>query len=73
MSKEARKVMEEEIAKLSTLESSSAEFNVTRNYLDWIVNLPWGLKTTESYNLAFAKEASPHCYRTCMSNSSMNV
>lgn len=35
-------VIEEELAKLQLLEASSSEFNVTRNYLDWLTALPWG-------------------------------
>lgn len=35
-------VIEEELINLQLLESSSSEFNVTRNYLDWFTALPWG-------------------------------
>lgn len=35
-------VIDEELNKLQGLESSSSEFNVTRNYLDWLTSLPWG-------------------------------
>ena len=35
-------VIEEELTKLQLLEASSSEFNVTRNYLDWLTVLPWG-------------------------------
>ncbi|KAF2324016.1 hypothetical protein GH714_006163 [Hevea brasiliensis] len=34
-------VIEEELTKLQLLEASSSEFNVTRNYLDWLTVLPW--------------------------------
>ncbi|CAL5341078.1 unnamed protein product [Camellia sinensis] len=34
-------VIEEELTKLQLLEASSSEFNVTRNYLDWLTALPW--------------------------------
>ena len=36
-------VIEEELTKLQLLEASSSEFNVTRNYLDWLTALPWGI------------------------------
>ena len=35
-------VIDEELTKLQLLEASSSEFNVTRNYLDWLTALPWG-------------------------------
>ncbi|XP_012223862.2 lon protease homolog, mitochondrial isoform X1 [Linepithema humile] len=44
-------VLEEELNKLSFLESHSSEFNVTRNYLDWLTSMPWGLTSTENLNL----------------------
>ncbi|VDN01136.1 unnamed protein product [Thelazia callipaeda] len=40
------KVMKEEQMKLSYLDPHSSEFSVTRNYLDWLTNMPWG-KTSE--------------------------
>lgn len=32
----------EEMNKLKALEPSSSEFNVTRNYLEWLTSMPWG-------------------------------
>lgn len=49
-------VVEEELNKLSTLEKNSSEFNVTRNYLDWLTQLPWGKATDENFNLTKAKQ-----------------
>jgi Lon-like ATP-dependent protease len=37
--------------KLSTIEPSSHEYNITRNYVDWLTILPWGLFQAESYDL----------------------
>ena len=45
LSKEAREKCLAEIKKLRTMSSMSAEASVIRNYLDWIVSLPWK-KTT---------------------------
>ncbi|KAG2018528.1 ATP-dependent protease La, variant 2 [Coprinopsis cinerea AmutBmut pab1-1] len=45
MPPQVKKVFEEEMTKLSMLESASSEANVTRNYLDWITSLPWGVHT----------------------------
>jgi ATP-dependent Lon protease len=41
--------------KLSLLEPASAEFNVTRNYLDYLTSLPWGLHTEENFDLTHAQ------------------
>ncbi|KAH3685035.1 hypothetical protein WICPIJ_003972 [Wickerhamomyces pijperi] len=51
-----QKVFDEELAKLATLETAMSEFGVTRNYLDWITQLPWGKYTKETFNLANAKK-----------------
>lgn len=42
-------VIEEELTKLQLLEASSSEFNVTRNYLDWLTALPWGEYSDENF------------------------
>ncbi|KAF5283624.1 hypothetical protein FQA39_LY17273 [Lamprigera yunnana] len=44
-------VIDEELNKLSFLEGHSSEFNVTRNYLDWLTSLPWGVQSKENLNL----------------------
>ncbi|KAK9506461.1 hypothetical protein O3M35_008398 [Rhynocoris fuscipes] len=44
-------VLNEELNKLGFLESHSSEFNVTRNYLDWLTSLPWGVTSKENLNL----------------------
>ncbi|XP_017034496.1 lon protease homolog, mitochondrial isoform X2 [Drosophila kikkawai] len=49
-------VIDEELAKLNFLESHSSEFNVTRNYLDWLTSLPWGVISTENLCLDKATE-----------------
>ncbi|XP_074029026.1 lon protease homolog, mitochondrial isoform X2 [Leptinotarsa decemlineata] len=49
-------VIDEELNKLSFLESHSSEFNVTRNYLDWLTSLPWGVQSEENLNLQRASE-----------------
>lgn len=52
--KSVAKVFDDEIQKLGTLEPTAAEYNVSRQYLDWITQLPWGIYTQDSYNLAKA-------------------
>lgn len=49
-------VIEEELAKLSYLEGFSSEFNVTRNYLDWLTQLPWGVASEENLDIERATE-----------------
>ncbi|XP_017072416.1 lon protease homolog, mitochondrial isoform X2 [Drosophila eugracilis] len=49
-------VIDEELTKLNFLESHSSEFNVTRNYLDWLTSLPWGVISTENLCLEKATE-----------------
>ncbi|XP_076646495.1 lon protease homolog, mitochondrial isoform X2 [Halictus rubicundus] len=49
-------VLEEELNKLNFLESHSSEFNVTRNYLDWLTSLPWGVTSPENLHLQQAIE-----------------
>ena len=46
-----RKVFEEEINKLAGLEPA-----VTRNYLEWITQIPWGTHTPENFSLPNANK-----------------
>ncbi|MGE5256573.1 MAG: endopeptidase La [Hyphomicrobiales bacterium] len=45
MSKEATEKVEHELKKLKMMTPMSAEATVVRNYIDWILNLPWYEKT----------------------------
>lgn len=47
-------VIEEEMNKLSFLDNHSSEFNVTRNYLEWLTSLPWGVQSVENLELTEA-------------------
>uniref|UniRef100_A0A3Q0SP21 Lon protease homolog, mitochondrial n=1 Tax=Amphilophus citrinellus TaxID=61819 RepID=A0A3Q0SP21_AMPCI len=49
-------VINEELNKLGLLDSHSSEFNVTRNYLDWLTSMPWGTNSEENLSLERAKE-----------------
>lgn len=48
-------VVDEELSKLSLLDNHSSEFNVTRNYLDWLTSIPWGKYSDENLDLARAQ------------------
>lgn len=57
---DAARVIEEELSKLSSLEPASSEFNVTRNYLDWLTCIPWGHYSPERLDIQHAKKV---CHR----------
>uniref|UniRef100_A0A8C7BGX4 Lon protease homolog, mitochondrial n=1 Tax=Neovison vison TaxID=452646 RepID=A0A8C7BGX4_NEOVI len=48
-------VVDEELSKLALLDNHSSEFNVTRNYLDWLTSIPWGKYSDENLDLARAQ------------------
>jgi len=50
------KRFEEEIEKLSVLETGSSEYGVTRNYLDWITSFPWGIYSEDNIDIQRAEE-----------------
>ena len=54
MPEAVKKVFDEELNKLQGLEPAASEFNVTRNYLDWITSIPWGRHTQENFDLKHA-------------------
>ena len=51
MPEAVRKVFDEELNKLAHLEPAASEFNVTRNYLDWLTQIPWGLRSAENFDI----------------------
>ena len=46
-----KKVFDEELNKLAHLEPAASEFNVTRNYLDWLTQIPWGQQSAENFGI----------------------
>lgn len=52
----ARKRIDDEINKLEVLESGSPEYAVTRNYLDWATQLPWGVYSEDHLDLPHARK-----------------
>lgn len=50
------KRFDEEIQKLSLLETGSPEYGVTRNYLDWVSSVPWGVQSEDKLNLKQARK-----------------
>ncbi|MGK8438240.1 endopeptidase La [Ectopseudomonas hydrolytica] len=51
-----RKRIDEELNKLSILETGSPEYAVTRNYLDWATALPWGIHGQDKLDLGRARK-----------------
>ncbi|MBU3915215.1 endopeptidase La [bacterium] len=53
--KETEAIFNEEIDKISLLDVQSPEFNVSRNYLDWITSLPWGIVSKDNLDIEKAE------------------
>ncbi|RCX32150.1 endopeptidase La [Thioalbus denitrificans] len=56
MSKEAKEKVTAELNKLKMMSPMSAEATVVRNYIDWLVGVPWKKRTKVSRDLAKAEE-----------------
>jgi ATP-dependent Lon protease len=56
LSKEAREKAEGELKKLRSMSPMSAEATVVRNYLDWMLSLPWNKRKRVSIDLFKAEE-----------------
>ncbi|GGH60091.1 endopeptidase La [Frigidibacter albus] len=55
-SKEARDKAQGELKKLKSMSPMSAEATVVRNYLDWLLSLPWGVKSKVKKDLVAAEK-----------------
>ncbi|WP_309086582.1 endopeptidase La [Chelativorans sp.] len=56
LTKEAREKAEAELKKLQTMSPMSAEATVVRNYLDWLLSIPWKKNSKVRNDLRFAEE-----------------
>lgn len=56
LSKEAHEKAENELKKLRNMSPMSAEATVIRNYLDWLLNIPWGKKSKIKNDLGYAEK-----------------
>ena len=56
LSKEAAEKTEAELKKLKNMSPMSAEATVVRNYLDWMLSIPWGVKSRTKKDLHKAQE-----------------
>ncbi len=56
LSKEAKEKADAELKKLKNMSPMSAEATVVRNYLDWMLSIPWGAKSRVKKDLNRAQE-----------------
>ncbi|TQS72691.1 endopeptidase La [Rhodobacteraceae bacterium] len=56
LSKEAREKVDAELKKLKNMSPMSAEATVVRNYLDWMLSIPWGTKSRVKKDLGRAEK-----------------
>jgi ATP-dependent Lon protease len=56
LSEEALGKVKKELKKLKMMHPTSAEATVVRNYVDWILSLPWQDKTEERFDIAEAEK-----------------
>ncbi|MGH1413342.1 MAG: endopeptidase La [Pelagimonas sp.] len=56
LSKEAKEKADAEVKKLKNMSPMSAEATVVRNYLDWMLSIPWGSKSRVKKDLNRAQE-----------------
>src|SRR5262245_62060559 len=63
LSKEASEKAQHELKKLGQMSPTSAEAAVVRDYLDWLLSIPWNKKTKVNTDLALAQKIldDDHC------------
>jgi len=53
---DAKEAIDSEVEKFSGLAKESQEYQITRNYLDWLTVLPWGVHTKDTLSLRKARD-----------------
>ena len=54
--KKVQEVVDKELKKIASSHPFSAEINIIRNYIDWIIQVPWHAKTKDTYSLKNAEK-----------------
>ncbi len=56
MSAEAEKMAQKQLSRLRHMQTSSAEYTVTRTYLDWMLDVPWMTSTEDKLDVELVRE-----------------
>jgi ATP-dependent Lon protease len=56
MPPETEKVAMKQLERLKVMQPSSAEYTVTRTYLEWLVELPWAIATEDKLDIQAARD-----------------
>jgi ATP-dependent Lon protease len=56
MPTEVKREADKQLRRLEQMHPESSEASLVRTYLDWLVDLPWGIKTKDNLNLKKAKQ-----------------
>jgi ATP-dependent Lon protease len=56
MTEEVKAEVAKELGRLARISPMSPEYTVTRNYLEWMASLPWGVTSAEAVNVQRAAE-----------------
>jgi ATP-dependent Lon protease len=56
MTEEVKSEVAKELGRLARISPMSPEYTVTRNYLEWMASLPWGITSAEAVNVQRAAE-----------------
>eukprot|EP00439_Symbiodinium_sp_Y106_P022722 s125_g2.t2 len=54
--KEVKEAIDQELEKFANLAKESQEYQMTRNYLEWLTNMPWGVYSKDTFDLKKARE-----------------
>ncbi|MFN2461506.1 MAG: endopeptidase La, partial [Candidatus Velthaea sp.] len=52
MPEDVKKAADRELDRLSKVPTASPEYSVIRTYLDWLVQLPWSVLTSDQIEIA---------------------